>query len=404
MGFTKSEIEAIDTEHNLRPFLEAPRTKLDNNALELAAIDLSEFKEGEENLPQRLNLAKKLEKSVTTYGFFNLVNYGISSSEINHLRLISQSLLELPEEEKLKYLASAARKEDEKPGAIGGERGQGFKPKGYWAIKNGVRDSIDLYNVRNPYYDLFLEEREAHPLILQAHLDEVAHFYNHLHRVVLPKLLALCDLILGVKEGTLLNSYFHNSGTNEDNSGSHGRFMIYRPYENQELSKETDNTFLRGHSDISAFSFITLQPILALQIRDVYSGKWRYVQHREDSLIVNIGDALEFITGGYFKACTHRVIEPLPDQAQYNRLVVIYFCNPSEDAKLDPEQIKSKKLHDLGYTREIKLKNWDDISFKTWNNAKGQLLGRSNAGERNLLQVYGRAVERWHRLEFGSNY
>lgn len=384
------------SEYELSPFVDVHPTKVDLNPLNLLAIDLSLFKDGDENLEQRLELAKVLESSVTTYGFFNLINFGVVPEVVEHIRSISKAVLTLPTEVKLNYLASAATKEQETDEKIGGERGQGFKPKGYWAIKNGVRDSIDLYNVRDTYHDEFLQHPERHPAILQYHLRDIADYFNYIHREVLPKLLRLCDLILNIPEGTIAEKYFDQYATNEDDSGSHGRLMMYSPYENFTDSSSTSNTFLRGHSDISALTFITSQPMLSLQIKDVYSGEWRYVNHRPNSLIVNIGDALEFISGGYFRACLHRVIEPPLDQMGFRRLVVIYFCNPRNGCELDPELLKSTKLTDLGYSKKDKLKEWEKIQFSNWNDTKGKLLGRTDVGERNLLKVYGRFIERWH--------
>lgn len=393
-----SDVQKIDAKYNVRPLIDPEPTNIDVNPLKLDSIDLSLFKDGSEYLGQRKQLAKSLEKSITSYGFFNIHNYGISRDEVENIRAISQSALTLPDNIKQKYLASASRKEDELNVSVGGERGQGYKPKGYWAIKNNVRDSIVHYNFRNTFFDSFLEEPEKHPEIIAAHLQEIANFYNKIHRVVLPKLLSLCDLILDIPEGTLLNNYFQNSGTNLDDSESHGRLMLYEPYENPEESKITNRTWLRGHSDISAFSFITSQSILALQIRDIYSGDWRYVDHRPDSLIVNIGDSMEFITGGLFKACLHRVIEPPEDQRNLKRLVIIYFCNPSKHSQLDPDLLNSKKLDELGLNTNNKLKNWEKIHFSDWNEAKGKLLGKSAAGERNLLKYHGRYIERWHHI------
>lgn len=393
-----SDVQKIDAKYNVRPFIDPEPTNIDVNPLKLDSIDLSLFKDGSEYLGQRKQLAKSLEKSITSYGFFNIHNYGISRDEVENIRAISQSALTLPDNIKQEYLASASRKEDELNTSVGGERGQGYKPKGYWAIKNNVRDSIVHYNFRNSFFDSFLAEPEKHPEIIAAHLQEIANFYNEIHRVVLPKLLSLCDLILDIPEGTLLNNYFQNSGTNLDDSESHGRLMLYEPYENPEVSKITNRTWLRGHSDISAFSFITSQSILALQIRDIYSGDWRYDDHRPDSLIVNIGDSMEFITGGLFKACLHRVIEPPEDQRNLKRLVIIYFCNPSKHSQLDPDLLNSKKLDELGLNTNNKLKNWEKIHFSDWNEAKGKLLGKSDAGERNLLKYYGRYIERWHHI------
>ncbi|EGV62973.1 hypothetical protein PSN45_004758 [Yamadazyma tenuis] len=394
-------VEDIDIKYNVRPFVDAPPSNSNVDTLKLQAVDISLFKEGDEYLDQRKQLAKTLEESITTYGFFNLVNYGISPKETEYIRAIAYSVTTLPDEVKEKYLASASKKELETTKTIGGERGQGFKPKGYWAIKNNVRDSIVHYNFRDSCFDSFLDQYNEHPELVAYHLKEIAHYYNTIHREVLPKLLTLCDIILQVPEGTILKNYFQNSGTNQDDSGSHGRFMLYQPYSKEEESSVTENTWLRGHSDISAFSFITSQPMLSLQIKDYFTGDWRYVQHRPDSLIVNIGDAMEFISGGLFKACLHRVVEPPADQKQFERLAIIYFCNPSSKADLDPENIHSPKLASLGLDKDHKLKHWEKIQFHHWNYTKGHLLGRSAAGERNLVQFFGRTIERWHHFQGG---
>lgn len=144
-----------------------------------------------------------------------------------------------------------------------------------------------------------------------------------------------------------------------------------------ESSKKNEGTFLRGHSDILGLTFITSQPILALQIKDFFSGGWRYVNHRPNSLIVNVGDLLEFILGGHFKACLHQVVDPPSDKRAYKRLVIIYFCNPSAQAELDPELIESQKLALLAYSKHDKHKDWEKIHFSDWNSTKGKLLGRT---------------------------
>ncbi|KAG2732247.1 hypothetical protein G9P44_004664 [Scheffersomyces stipitis] len=63
---------------------------------------------------------------------------------------------------------------------------------------------------------------------------------------------------------------------------------------------------------------------------------------------------------------------------------------------MDPELLDSPALQRLEYTREDKLKQWEKIQFHDWNTTKGELLGRTAAGERNLLQYDGRYIGRWH--------
>ncbi len=52
--------------------------------------------------------------------------------------------------------------------------------------------------------------------------------------------------------------------------------------------------------------------------------------------VVNAGDCMEFLSGGFYKATIHRVVQPPTDQRGYTRLGVIYFATPDEDVKLLP--------------------------------------------------------------------
>lgn len=88
-----------------------------------------------------------------------------------------------------------------------------------------------------------------------------------------------------------------------------------------ELDEErTAGTWLRGHSDASFLTFITSQPMTSLQVRDYKDGQWKYVGYRPNSLVVNVADTLEFLTGSFFKSTIHRVISPPKDQRGYRRL------------------------------------------------------------------------------------
>jgi len=67
------------------------------------------------------------------------------------------------------------------------------------------------------------------------------------------------------------------------------------------------------------------------------------------SITVNIADSLEFLTNGFLKSSIHRVVAPPPDQADIDRLGVLYFVRPEENVVLNP--IQSPVLEKLGYTK-----------------------------------------------------
>ncbi|ODV79690.1 Clavaminate synthase-like protein [Suhomyces tanzawaensis NRRL Y-17324] len=398
-------VAEVDKRHNFRPFKQAEPSQSNIKTLKLESIDLSLFKEGPEYAADRKKLADTLEKSISTYGFFSLINHGISDESFDHIRSIAQSTLELPEDVKRQHLAGALTSDSEdRSVSLGGERGAGFKPKGYWSMKNGVTDSIELYNFRDMTNDNFYNPPKPYPEIVKAHLPEVASYFRHLHNEVLRKLTVLCDIVLQLPEGFLWENYFKIvDGDVYNSGGGFGRFMVYRGMKEEDEAK-VDKNWLRGHSDSTAFTFITSQPILSLQIRDYYTGDWTYVGHTPGGLIVNVGDALEFITGGYFKSSIHRVVAPPEDQKQFTRLVLIYFTEPKLPAILDPEPLQSPKLASLGINKPAE---WDKITFEKWADEKGRLFGKkevndSPGDEPNLVLMYGRLHERWHQAE--SNF
>ena len=51
--------------------------------------------------------------------------------------------------------------------------------------------------------------------------------------------------------------------------------------------------------------------------------------------IINAGDCMELISGGFYKAPIHRVIQPPEDQRKYTRLGVFYFSLPNSNVVLE---------------------------------------------------------------------
>ena len=88
-------------------------------------------------------------------------------------------------------------------------------------------------------------------------------------------------------------------------------------------------------SSDNSISLLYSQPVTALQILDS-TGEWKWVKHVEGAVVVNTADALDFLTGGVFKATRHRVIRPPKDQAGIIRYILIHFARFRRDLVLDP--------------------------------------------------------------------
>ena len=52
--------------------------------------------------------------------------------------------------------------------------------------------------------------------------------------------------------------------------------------------------------------------------------------------VVNLGDTMEMLSGGFYKGTIHRVVQPPPDQRDRPRLGAYYFALADDDVKLVP--------------------------------------------------------------------
>jgi 2OG-Fe(II) oxygenase superfamily len=103
-----------------------------------------------------------------------------------------------------------------------------------------------------------------------------------------------------------------------------------------------------GHTDYNSLTFLFHQPVAGLQVQT--KDGWKYVPSEPDSIIVNVADALEFLSGGYLKSTVHRVVRPPADQAERPRLSLIYFARA--EAKVRLEVVRSPLLERLGLVGE----------------------------------------------------
>lgn len=98
-----------------------------------------------------------------------------------------------------------------------------------------------------------------------------------------------------------------------------------------------------AHEDIN---FITLLPVSdqpGLQVR-TRDGDWLDLEGRSGDLIINTGDMLQELSGGYFPSTTHRVVNPSDDSANVSRISIPYFLHPDENTRLSPRYTAGEYL------------------------------------------------------------
>lgn len=91
--------------------------------------------------------------------------------------------------------------------------------------------------------------------------------------------------------------------------------------------------------------------------------------------VINAGDALDFLCGGFYKPTIHRVIQPPADQRNCPRLGVFYFSMPNDSTRLVPYAETSPVLKRVGVRRLCEDK--DAPTMLEWRKGRTVSYGRA---------------------------
>ncbi|KAH7923385.1 Clavaminate synthase-like protein [Leucogyrophana mollusca] len=293
-------------------YVPPPPTQENLDFADLAVIDLAKALTPE----GRLELFPQVRDAFRTHGFIYAINHGWTQKQTDRIFDIANVPFTSVSADEAKAYAGDPKKDGYY---------QGFKTRGSWRLdsENEVFDQIEHYSLNRKVYT------RSHPEALRPFLPEIEDFTHHNHYNVVHPILRLLALSLELPEETFVEKHrFDAAGE------TCARFIKYfkRSQAEEEKSK---NVWLKGHADLGSVSVLWSQPIGGLQILSP-DGKWRWVRHIDNALVINTGEAMEFLTGGYFKSTIHRVTQPPADQHAYDRLGVFYFSMPDDDVQLVP--------------------------------------------------------------------
>ncbi|KAI0089598.1 Clavaminate synthase-like protein [Irpex rosettiformis] len=319
----------IDTKPPVPHYVHAPLTKENLTYADLGIVDLAKAATAE----GRAELAATARDALHNIGFFYVVNHGLSQPETERMFDIADvPFSQVPEKDKLEFHANIIES-----GSF-----QGYKPRKYWHVNGGVQDEIETYNLHRDV------TKKQHPQQLKPYLPEIAKFTGHNHDI-LNTILRLLAIGLELPEDTFVDQH----GWDDENE-CYLRFMKYYP-RTAEDEEKAEKVWLKGHTDGGSITVLWSQPVSALQILS-QDGQWKWIRHMDNALVVNAGDCMEFLSGGFYKATIHRVIQPPVDQQGYTRLGILYFATPNEDIKLLPAS-GSPVLERVGIRRRFEDKD-----------------------------------------------
>lgn len=275
--------------------------------LNLPVLDLSRLDAGVDAAAQ---FRDDLRAATHDVGFFYLIGTGVTPELSGRLHQAALDFFALPEEEKLS-IENVKSPHFRGYTRVGGERTQG---------KVDWREQIDIGPERDAVEGGPAFNRLLGPNLWPAAQPElrevVAEWHAHLSGVA-RKLLRAWALALGADE-----SYF------ESNFGEPSTLIKIVRYPG--TNEPEPQQGVGAHKDSGVLTLLWVEPGTGgLQVeRD---GEWVDAPPVDEAFVVNIGELLEYATGGYLKATNHRVISP---KAPNDRISVPFFFNPALDKKL----------------------------------------------------------------------
>ncbi len=81
-----------------------------------------------------------------------------------------------------------------------------------------------------------------------------------------------------------------------------------------------------AHEDINVITLLLGAEEAGLQLQD-RQGEWRSIDAPPGSVVCNIGDMLQRLTGGQLPSTTHRVVNPAPERRGHARYSTPYFLH-----------------------------------------------------------------------------
>ncbi|KAG0295595.1 hypothetical protein BGZ98_001327 [Dissophora globulifera] len=237
---------------------------------------------------------KEMRESLMRIGTFYIKDHGIPSETTAGAMKTVQEYFALPLDEKKKMLIGNSR------------HYRGYKLIGEEITNNEVDHREQLqFGPEQPAIKSFI----ASPAILEL-MDQLQILSQHLMEAI--------ALSLGCE-----TSYFR---------GLFGPSPYYRLKCARYPSVAKAATIGCGAHKDTGFLTVLLQDMVGgLQGQDPQTGQWMDTRPIPDTFIITMGEAMERLTGGVYKATVHRVLNNTSGQDRYS---IPFFFDPALDVKI----------------------------------------------------------------------
>ncbi|XP_035541777.1 1-aminocyclopropane-1-carboxylate oxidase 5-like [Juglans regia] len=259
----------------------------------IPVIDFSKLS-GEERAKTMAEIANGCEE----WGFFQLVNHGISEELLERVKKVCSECYKM-------------------------EREENFKNSTPVKLLKEIAEKKNGNNVENVDWEdvLTLLDNSQWPSQTPGFKETMAEYRAELKKLAI-KVMEVMEENLGLPKGFIKKAF-----DGEEDSAFFGtKVSHYPPCPQPELVNG-----LRAHTDAGGVILLFQDDkVGGLQI--LKEGQWIDVQPVPNAIVINTGDQVEVLSNGRYKSVWHRVLAT-PDG---NRRSVASFYNPSLKATISP--------------------------------------------------------------------
>lgn len=286
----------------------------------LPIVSLAQWGTADGNELQRQEMANQVRDICHTTGFFLLQDHGISVDFIRSMFHMSQQLFALPLETKYRI--------DKKHSP----HFRGWECEGSERTNNRPdhREQVDLWtehpvhetNDQEPNYLRLLGPNRwfGDPSVVPGFRDRMSRWFHETERVA-DRLMEILAVGLGLDPHHFDRHVFGDPNRRM----SLTKLIRYPP-------SPVGGAGVNAHHDTGFLTLLACRTAPGLQV-EMDDGSWMNVTPpTDDTLVVNLGEMLQAMTGNYYVATSHRVIV----REEGERYAIGYFHGPSLDTELSP--------------------------------------------------------------------
>ncbi|XP_071520194.1 uncharacterized protein [Panulirus ornatus] len=286
--------------------LETPQSKIP--VVDLGQLSLEH--EGEPSEEEWQRVARQLYDALTDIGFVYLSNHGIPEHQISTLFKSSKSFFSLDQEKKNSYSRNSE------------------SLLGYLAMNTEI---LDKEKMASELRESFLMRKDG------RFPDEVTPSFRPAVGAMIESCTSLTTRILtAIAIGLDLDRDFFTSAHKcmiKKGSMTSLRVQHYPP-----VPDDVSEDAIRcgAHTDYGTITLLFQDDMGGLQVRD-REGNWIDAEPIPGTIVVNVGDLLQFWTAYKLIATTHRVLIPSQGlRRKTSRLSISFFVNPDDQVLVKP--------------------------------------------------------------------